>query len=118
MKKLMLAAILFCGVQATSFAQDGGFKRHSPKERAEMQTEKMATSLGLNDEQKKAVLEINLKSAEKIANAGDNRREAFKEVQAQNEEEFKKVLTADQFTKYQELRKERMAKMRDHKPAE
>lgn len=115
MKKLLLIAVFFSGMQATVFAQDRGFRKHSPRERAEMQTERMTANLSLSEAQKKSVLEINLKSAEKMASAGERSREAFKEAQKENEEQYKQVLTDEQFQKYETMKKERMEKMKDRR---
>lgn len=110
MKKLMLSALLLCSV-ALSFAQ-GRFEKRSPKERAEMQTERMAESLKLSDDQKQAVLKVNLAAAEELSKAGDNRKEVFASMQQKNDEAFKKILTEEQFRQFQVMQKERAEKMK------
>lgn len=101
--------------------QGKGQGKKSAEERAQKQTEWMKTDLGLTEAQAKQVNEINLKYAEEA----EAKRAAHKAEQVKNKEarkaerdaqkakkeaELKKVLTPEQYTKFEEKRAERMKK--------
>lgn len=120
MKRLgffLLFAIVFATV---SVAQNrGGMGNMDPKEMAQRQTDELKKALDLNKDQEKKVLDLNLKNAQQMSalreeamkNGGD--REAMREKmtklrEAQNAE-MKKILTEDQYTKYEKYMEERRA---------
>lgn len=81
----------------------------SPEEMAKRETEWMKTELALTPEQLTSVSAINLKYANKMSEIFqqsqgnmDSVREKMKELRAQKEDEFAKVLTPEQLKKYQE----------------
>lgn len=131
MKKVFLLAFLVVGL--TTFAQgkrgklqDG--EKLSPEQRTEKQVEKMTKELGLNDTQAKQVKELFAKGvAEREAKKSEmqkrraegnkptpEEREAMKvkmgEKQEQMKSEMKKILTADQYAKWEEKKAERKEK--------
>ena len=109
--------ILFFFSISSSFAQQGGGDRRNmdPKEMAERQTNQMKESLELTAEQLPKVEVLNLKYAEKFKaareEAGDDResmRSTMMGMMKEKDVEMKKILTADQWTKFDRERKERM----------
>ena len=111
------AFLLFIGSLALpAFAQQGGGRGNmDPKEMAKRQTDQMKESLELTAEQLPKVEALNLKYAEKFKvvrdEAGDDResmRSAIREMMKEKDVEIKKILTADQWTKFEADRKERM----------
>lgn len=117
MKKLgfiMLVAMLFA---TASMAQDRGMGNFDPKEMAKRQTEELTKTLDLNKDQQKKVLDINLKQAEKMQamrdemrNGGGDRegmRDKMMKLREEQNKEMKKVLTDDQYKKYEKYLEER-----------
>ena len=109
--------VLFFFSFSPSFAQQGGGDRRNmdPKEMAERQTNQMKESLELTAEQLPKVEALNLKYAEKFKvardEAGDDResmRDTIMGIIKEKDVEMKKILTADQWTKFNKERKERM----------
>ena len=117
MKKLgffLLFAIIFATV---SVAQNRGMGNFDPKEMAKRQTEDLTKALDLNKDQQKKVLDLQLKNAEKMTamrqdmmNGGGD-REAMREKMTKSREELnaamKKILTEDQYKKYEKYLEER-----------
>lgn len=102
--------------QASLFAQQGrGARNMDPKEFAQRQTTQMKQSLALTEEQLPKIEKLNLEYAEKMKvvrdQAGDDREAMRSKVMAMMKEkdaELKKVLTSEQWTKFEADRKERM----------
>lgn len=142
MKKLLVVAILALG--ATSFAQEKMEKRNAditPQERKEIQEKrgdfqatKLKAELDLKDDQvaklkdmyarqyqgrldmQQKMLEIRKtgqKPTEEQRLNMKNERDAFKE---KFDAEFKSILTADQFAKWESKNKERQDRMRKNGP--
>lgn len=142
MKKLLVVAILALG--ATSFAQEKMEKRNAditPQERKEiqekridLQTTKLKAELDLTDDQvaklkdmyarqhqgrldmQQKMMEIRKtgqKPTEEQRLNMKNDRDAFKE---KFDNEFKSILTADQFAKWEKNNKERQDRMRKNGP--
>lgn len=132
MKKVFLVALLVVGI--TTFAQGKRGNREegekiSPEQRVEKQTERMTKELGLNETQAKQVKELlnkgvaerNSKKEEfkERKEAGTKptpeEREAMKakmgEKQKEMKSEMKKILTSDQYIKWEEKMTERKEKM-------
>ncbi|MCG8306840.1 MAG: DUF4890 domain-containing protein [Cytophagales bacterium] len=116
--KFAASAVLIFSISAITYAQQGpGRGRNSmdPKEFAERQTNHMKESLELTDDQLPKVEALNLKYAEKMNEArveadGDRKamRDSMRAMISEKDEELKKILTADQWIKFEEIRKERM----------
>lgn len=106
MKKMICSFVisLFC---AGVFAQSGQ-STSTPEQRAERITNWMTKTLTLAADQKTKVYDINLKYAklnqETRANDADDRkamRQDLKASEKEREDEFKAVLTPDQFKSFQ-----------------
>lgn len=109
---LMMFGVMFLNAQPP---QGGGPGRMEPTEMAKMQTEQMAKDLSLTDKQKTDIEAINLKYAKKMQEmfqAGPNgdreaMRKNMEEIQTSRNAEYKKVLTSEQYTKYEAAEKAR-----------
>ncbi len=98
------------------FAQQGGGqgrRNMDPKEMAERQTNQMNESLSLTADQLPKIEVLNLKYAEKmkvIRDDADGDRESMRSVMMplmkEKDVKLKEILTADQWTKLEEFRKE------------
>jgi Spy/CpxP family protein refolding chaperone len=115
MRKLMLAAIAVVFVCSTALGQQR--QRPSSDDIAKKQTEQMTKNLSLTDDQKAKVDAINLKYAKKQEEAfksskedREAKREEMKKTRDAKDSELKAVLTADQYTKYQQIREEQKNK--------
>jgi len=116
MKNILFSIItvLFVCI-ATNMQAQPPHKEFNAEEMSKQQTEMMKKELNLTDKQTTDVSAINLKYAKKMENQRKNAqgdREAMrKEMDTMREEknaEFKKVLTADQYKKWQEKEEEMM----------
>lgn len=130
MKKVFLAALLFVGI--TTFAQEKREQREklTPEQRVELQAKKMKLDLDLNDKQvadlKKLLLEQakkrEAKKAEFQAKKDDAKKPTSDQIYAMknkmldeqiaNKAEMKKILTAEQYKKWEENREEDKYKMK------
>lgn len=87
------------------------------QERGERRFDKMAQKLNLSESQKEQLKPIFAERRQKMqelraSNATkDEKRDQFKQVMADSDAKVKGVLTADQFTQYQQLREQ----MREHR---
>jgi len=113
----MLGFIIISKAQSTDNSID--LKNSTPEQRAQWQSNAMKTKLGLNDAQFQQVSAINLEYAKKgdaIKNSGDgkfSKYRKFKSMISDKDEKLKKVLTPDQFTTYEEMKKEMMDKAKE-----
>ena len=130
MKKLFLLALLVVGT--TTFAQKREEKREqlTPEQQVELQVKRMKLELDLNDKQivevkkimskqiekreaKKA--ELKAKKAEGQKPTADERftlKNQMLDEQIAHKAEMKKILTADQFSKWEQNRDEAKSKMK------
>lgn len=118
LKLILFGIVLLAGMSLVQAQPpQGGGPQMDPGRMAQMQTERMTTDLSLNEKQQKDVKAINEKYAKKmgeIFQSGQGQgdwqaiRTKFEEMNNQKNEELKKVLTADQYKKYEELEKKRM----------
>lgn len=129
MKKYVLVIAL--AISGLTFAQEKGkFKDASPEERAEMQTKKMTNDLTLNKDQEEkvnAILKEHHSSLEakkeeikkeQIEAKKERRQKAMSEMKESREElkeKLKKVLTEEQYKKWETLQNERVEKVKNHK---
>ena len=118
MKKFVLAALAMV-FSVTLFAQApqrGERREFKPEEMATRMADGMKKELNLNDEQYKSVYNLYLKRGEEMKarrekgqqpQQGDReaRREEMKKQQEAMNAELKKVLTKEQYTKYEEMLK-------------
>ena len=114
MKKLICSLIvsLLC---VGAFAQNdqSTTKSSTPEQRAERITNWMTKKLTLTADQKTKIYDVNLKYAklnqETRTNDADNRKAMRQELMAsekEREDEFKAILTPDQFTSFQTAKQE------------
>ena len=118
MKKLLLAAVALM-FSVSMFAQQpqrGERREFKPEEMATRMADGMKKELNLNDEQYKSVYNLYLKRGEEMKARRDKgqqgqqvnraaRREEMKKSQEAMNAELKKILTAKQYTKYEEMLK-------------
>jgi len=117
MKKWIIGVALLVGSSLQVVAQQGKRGDVNPEERAKKVTEKLATELGLSEEQKSQILELNLEQAKKRQAEMDQEMEQRKlrsqEMKAHSEQ-IKAVLTEEQRTKWEEIKLENRDKRRSH----
>ena len=111
---------LFMLVSVSSFSQNKPHK--TPEEKAKMMSDKMKTGLALSDDQYQKVQTINLDFANKtsaVPKDGDKSAwmSKMKECDEARSKSLKEVLTADQFTKYESMKKEMRGKMKEKEKA-
>lgn len=130
MKKLFLVALLVVGM--TTFAQEqrGERKeRFTPEQRVDFQIKKMTKDLNLDEKQAEQVKVLltqeakkrEAKRAEMEAKKAEQARPSKEEMEARKSEmkanqeamkaEMKKILSADQYTKWEQKQEERKDKM-------
>jgi len=127
MKKLILSALLIVGI--TAFAQEGrkpgsGKNKMTTEQRVDFQLKKMTKDLDLNEKQaadvKALVTKQVQKMEEKRAQIRADKQKDRAEMKANMEKEkelmsaeMKKILTADQYAKWEKLRDEKRQKMEE-----
>lgn len=119
MKKLMLICGLLFSVITFANAQNGGGRRGGdPAERAKKNTERLATKLSLNDDQKAKVLTILTDQATQMNKAWEDSKEdraAMKTkvtaIMSDSDTKLNAVLTDDQKKQYEAYKAERKAAM-------
>lgn len=90
----------------------------SAEERAARTTEKLKSELKLSEKQIKLVSEVVLKyakKAEEMRDKSEDRSEMvqnMKKLTSEQDKELKKILTKDQFTKYEKIMEENRSRMR------
>jgi Spy/CpxP family protein refolding chaperone len=92
----------------------------TPEQRAEARTQQLAKSLSLTAEQTEKVRQLNLAQAKEMQavrtkNAAN--REEAKAARDRHDAQLKAILSADQYTKYDQQRTERMNKRKDRMKA-
>jgi hypothetical protein len=130
MKKVFLAVVMFVGI--TTLAQEkqakkGDFENLTTEQKVELQVKRMAKDLDLNEKQVKDMKVLVAKEVEKK----EAKRDEMKQLKTQNEQkrgemkaqmekeqaeasaEMKKILTPEQYTKWEKMRDERRANMRE-----
>lgn len=124
MKKLsfLITVALFAFSASQAVAQQGGNRNMKPEERAKQMTERLKTDVKLTDAQYEKVYALNLKQIQQMQEArkdnaaqqGD-RREAFRTMQKNREDELAKILTAEQMQQYRETQKKNAAEARERR---
>lgn len=125
MRKLLLAALLVVGI--TAFAQEKEGRRNgkdklTSEQKVDFQIKKLTKDLDLNEKQvseiKAIVTKQVLKREEKRAELKADKEKQIAEMKANREKEqaavsadMKKILTADQYAKWEKMREERKEKM-------
>jgi hypothetical protein len=111
---LMIALLLGAVV---SFGQN--WQSATPEEMAKRQTEQIKEKCGLDKDQEKKVYDLSLKSGKEMAKLrsemqggggpNDAMREKMTKMRDDQNKEMKKILTADQYVKYEKYLEERRA---------
>lgn len=118
MKKLGLLLMIVVLGTTMSIAQNRGGQRMDPEERAKQSTKELKEALDLKEDQEKKVYDLNLKTNKEMSAAwqdadGDRdvMREKMGKVRDNTNKEMKKILSDDQYKKYEkylaEKRKQR-----------
>ena len=124
MKKVIVAALLVVGMTAFAQEKDGkkdGREKLTPEQKVDFQVKKLTTDLNLNEKQVKEVRNLVAKQVEKReakiaemrakkeekAQKGEEIRANLQKDQAANNEEMQKILTPEQFAKWEKIREER-----------
>jgi len=123
--KVLFTSLLIAVAVIASYAQPpqggGQGRRMDPEQMAKFQTDQMVEDLKLNDKQKTEVQAINVKYSKKMgeifqAGGGQGNWEAnrkkMEEMNTQKNAELKKVFTAEQYKKFEELEKQRQEERR------
>jgi Spy/CpxP family protein refolding chaperone len=119
--KLSLALVVMFVFATGAIAQTAERKSMSKDDRMKMKIEKMKSELSLTDEQAAKIQEIYKNHFSSMENKGqfqsadksDAQKEEFKNKRAALDKDIKAVLTADQLSKYEAMKAERKAKMKE-----
>ena len=120
MKKLgLLFMIVVLGTTISMAQNRSGQGNYDPEETAKKQTEALKKELDLNKDQETKVYDLNLKAANKIdgyrkemqSGGGDRdaMRAKFRKMRDEQNKEMKKILTDEQYKKYEKYLEERRA---------
>lgn len=114
MKNLITILALVLTIGLANAQQGTPRQQRSPEEMAKMQTKRLTEALNLSQVQQdsihKHILAISVEQREIFKNAGDNREEAMKSIDALREKQSKKIktfLNEEQIKKYDEFSKQR-----------
>lgn len=117
MKKIGFLMIAVLLITMVSKAQN--WQSATPEEMAKRQTEQIKEKCGLDKDQEKKVYDLSLKSSKEMAKlrsemqggGGPNEgmREKMTKMRQDQNKEMKKILTADQYVKYEKYLEERRA---------
>ena len=123
MKKLGILFIMMFAVATLSMAQGfggGGGMQMDPEERAKQQTAQIKEAVGLNADQEKKVLDLNVEQGKKQSKmfeemqggGGDmeGMREKMTAMREETNKKMKEILTAEQWTKYEKWQEERRSR--------
>lgn len=127
MKKVIVAVLLIVGV--TTFAQEKEEKsdekvKLTPEQKINLLVKKMTRDLDLNEKQQKEyksliakqVENIDAKKAELKELKGKDKKDLKAKIQVEQDaitEEIKKILTPEQYLKWEKIREERKEKMEE-----
>ena len=114
MKKILLALILIGAAQMSyaQHAQDRSVRRQkiTPEQRVEARADRLEKELLLTPDQKEAIIAIDKDIMEEVKNKKVENRAEVRGIRNRNEVAYKKVLTEEQYHKYEELKEERKEK--------
>lgn len=118
MKKLIVAALLVCGLSA--FAQvekkEKGDKepmeKMSPEKRGEREVKRMTKDLGLNESQQK---EMKALFSETTPKKVEGDKKPSKEDRKAMKDKISKILTPEQNAKWEKIQEERKEKMKERR---
>ena len=121
MKKIAFLTVVFSLIGAAGFAQadQGKRERMSAEERAQKITDKMKTEFKLSDEQTRKIASVNLEKAKEIDQLREENKDQREEMKAklkaiheEREQEYKAILSSEQFAAYTKKKEERKEKMK------
>ena len=126
MKKIIFAAVTLL-FSVSLFAQGPQRREFKPEDMATRMADGMKKELSLNDKQYKSVYDLYLKRGEEMKARREKgqqgqqvdreaRREEMKKSQEAMNAELKKILTAEQYTKYEEMLKKQRQRQRQGGP--
>ncbi len=122
MKKIILTLAIAVTAFTASYAQRAERVKITPEQRAEKTAAQLQTKLALTNDQKAEVYKIEVEKLKKQEDwRKENHAEMKKKMEARraemktSEEKLGKVLTSDQKAKYDALKAERRARMKDRK---
>jgi periplasmic protein CpxP/Spy len=117
MKKIGILMIAILLVTMVGKAQN--WQSATPEEMAKRQTDQIKEKCGLDKDQEKKVYDLSLETSKKMAKMreemqggggpSDEMREKMTKVRDEQNKEMKKILTADQYVKYEKYLEERRA---------
>lgn len=121
MKKIGILLIALVLGTTISIAQNrGGQRNFDPEERAKTQTAELKEVLGLNKDQEKKVYGLNLDTNKKFgamrnemqASGGgfEGMREKMTKIREEQDKEMKKILSDEQWKKYEKYLEERRSR--------
>ena len=110
MKKLILSAA-FLGLGVFGFAQQASKVDHSQKKAEHLQ--KLKQELNLSDTQVAQLKALHDKKATERKSEMSAKREDRAQKMKQNDAEMQKILTPEQYKKFQEMRAKKMAERKD-----
>ncbi|MCF6130849.1 hypothetical protein [Flavobacterium wongokense] len=127
MKKLFVAALLVVGITAFAQEKEGrrpGKDRLTTEQKVDLQVKKMTKDLELNEKQASEIRVLATKQVEKREQRraelkADKEKDRAERIAAMQKEEaavgaeMKKILTAEQFAKWEKIRDERKEKMKE-----
>ncbi len=121
MKKVLLS-IVAAVFAVSTFAQDGAKVKKTPEQIATKKADKLKTELALSDDQRTKVYTILLESTTKIqaikAKYPNDKKAAhaeIKPIRETSEASIKAILTPEQVTKWEALKKEKKEKTKAKK---
>ncbi|MDR2773389.1 MAG: DUF4890 domain-containing protein [Tannerella sp.] len=112
MKKIFVIAVFMAATLAAATAQQQrGRNFGTPEERAKNQTARLDSLVKLTDDQKAKIEAVNLDLSKKMTDAFRNnqdnredRRAKMEELTAEQEKQYKAILTSEQYKKYSDNR--------------
>lgn len=110
MKKLILSAA-FLGLGVFGFAQQAAKADHSQKKSEHLQ--KLKQELNLSDTQVAQLKALHEQKATERKSEMSAKREDRAQKMKQNDAEVQKILTPEQFKKFQDMRAKKMAERKD-----
>ena len=104
MKKILTAAALVLCVHSATFAQEA----RTPEAHANRQTEMLTETLKLNEDQRTKIYEVNQKTAQQMQKSADEKNKGdMRAIQSTKDEAYRKILTAEQYQRYEEMKAKR-----------
>lgn len=117
MKKI--GFLLIALIMGTLIGTAQNWQNSTPEEMAKRQTDQIKEKCGLDKDQEKKVYDLNLKSGKEMAKMrsemqggggpSDAMREKMSKMRDDQNKEMKKILSADQYVKYEKYLEERRA---------